>query len=131
MITSRPINRNDEQIRSSATIYSGSAVSTSIDASQYGYRGLAVRVPSGWVAGQIGFQVSASGLDWTMLRDTAGVNLSISGLVNNPTAVLCVAPPDVWAGGTYPYLRLVSFSGGAAQPSALPTAHTLWVSFLS
>ncbi|NDJ59937.1 MAG: hypothetical protein GYB67_02365, partial [Chloroflexi bacterium] len=106
---SRPHNVTDPVFRADCTIAAGAAVSTALDISAIGPRGLAVAVPAVWTAADIGFEVSVGTAPWLPLYDEAGDRGVLTGSATT-AARLSAAPAAVWALGVYPRLRLVSLN---------------------
>lgn len=71
-------------------------------------RGLSVVVPDSWTAADIYFESSVDGESgWQRLKDEFGSVVKITG-IDTTDGDNYVAPPQCWALGAWPYLRLVS-----------------------
>jgi hypothetical protein len=100
--------------RLAVTIASGAAVSgdlygTNGDAGRLGFRGLAVSVPSAWTSADIGLEVSTDGTNWLPVQKADGTRVIISGIATS-AAALYIFPPEVWAAGAFPYVRIASLN---------------------
>jgi hypothetical protein len=117
------------EYRLTATMPSASTTASGVFLGKIGPRGIAVQVPSGWLSGGIGIQVSTDGAAWMNVNDEYNSAVQVSGLSNLATATVVAFPGAAWMVGAYPYARFVSYSAGtqglSAQPSATPLAMVL------
>jgi hypothetical protein len=126
-IHNNPIPEN----RISALMPSASNTASAVFLGSVGPRGIGVAIPSGWVGGGIGIQVSLNNTNFMNVVDNYNSAVQISGLANIATATVAVMPGAAWAVGMYPYARFVSFSAGTQGLSAQPSATPLTMLLLS
>jgi hypothetical protein len=118
---SRIHQSNSENMRPAATLPSASPTGSAFELQGVAPRGIGVCVPSGWVSGQIGLQVSLDNASWLTVRDEYASAVSVSGLSNVAEDCIAPFPPAAWVAGVYNYARFVSYSAGvpgglSAQP---------------
>lgn len=103
---------NSDQ-RESTVIKNNMSVSeVGIDIRQIRPRGLCIDVPAGWTAADIGFSVSETADGATkkaLYKD--GERVKITSVVEG----LNIAPAEVWAVGTYPFLFLESLDSSTGN----------------
>lgn len=128
---SRPHNNPYPEFRLAATMPSGSPTASGVNIGAIGPRGIGVQVPSGWVSGDIGVQVSPDNANWLNVRDQYNSAVVVSGISNLATASVFSFPGAAWMVGVYPFARFVSFSAGVPALSAQPSATPLTMVLLS
>lgn len=101
---------------------SGQAYSSAVEIADVAPRMIGIRVPSGFIGGNPGIQVSDDSANWRFLRDFNWSAIWISGAADVAAPSDALFPAGVWAGGVSKYARFCLFSAGAQGVSALTTA---------
>ena len=110
------------------TIPNGSNVSDPIVLKHLHPRGMDVLIPDEWTAADIGFENSPDGTNWYLREDAAGEPILVTG-IETSAAKIRQCPADMWGGGAWIYLRLVSLDTGDASAENQGADRVLEVAF--
>jgi hypothetical protein len=89
--------------------FAGASTSSSVEIDDSVPRGLAIEVPVGWTAANIGFEVSREGSLWSPLYDDSGARIQITGVSTTARRVY-ITPAGAWGIMRYRFVRLASLN---------------------
>ena len=112
------------------TIAINTAISDAVDVAAFGPRGLAIQTPAVWTAADIGFVLSADGINYYPLYDENGDRVLITTVATG-AAQIYTAPAALWAAGAYTHLKLVSLDTSTGAPANQAAARALVVKVLA